>query len=236
MVTELLLKKLYQRRKEYLLKKINTLFLKKRVLKTIRAFFYNLKTITVLDSESRNKAQILFMGNDIMAYIQKLELFGFFSGYCLLYSVIFSFKSGNNGKAQTLFQKLVILLPYAYALTATLYLGMVIKNISLDFSMRNFNEQFHIPFLQILALLGVLFWVPFFSKKTFLSLLHSLVFFFFLLKDIFFELNLPEGKETIQNDMRLFTDSLLLNFITLAFISLIYFFFIYLARNRKHTS
>ncbi len=176
------------------------------------------------------------MGNDLMAYVQKLELFGFFSGYCLIYTIIFSLKSSNNSKAQTRLQKLIILLPYAYALTATLYLGMVIKNISLDFSMQNFNEQFRLPFLQILALLAVLFWIPFISKKTILSLLHSLVFFFFLLKDIFIQLKLQRGGEIIHNDMKVFTDSLLLNLITLLLVGSIYVFFIYFSKIRKGSS
>lgn len=176
------------------------------------------------------------MGNDIMAYIQKLELFGFFSGYCLIYTIVSSLKNGDNGKAQTLLQKLLILLPYAYALTASLYLGMVIKNISLDFSIRNFNEQFHVPFLQILALLAVVFWLPFFSKKRVLSLLHSLVFFFFLLKDIFIQFNLSQGTEIIHTEMKVFTDSLLLNLITLIFVALMYFFFIYFMGSKKSSS
>ncbi len=176
------------------------------------------------------------MGNDIMAYVQKLELFGFFSGYCLIYTIVSSLKGVDNGKAHMLLQKLVILLPYAYALTATLYLGMVIKNISLDFSMRNFNDQFHLPFLQILALLAVFFWLPFFSKKTFLSLLHSLVFFFFLLKDIFIQINLPQDNEIIHNDMKVFTDSLLLNLVTVAFITLMYFLFFYILKGRRNPS
>ena len=67
------------------------------------------------------------MDNDIIAYIQKLELFGFFSGYCLIYTILFSLKSSSNSKVQTLLQKLIDLLPYAYALTASLYLGMVVK-------------------------------------------------------------------------------------------------------------
>ncbi len=116
-----------------------------------------------------------------------------------------------------------MLLPYAYALIGTLYLGMVLKNLSLGFSIRNLYAQFQVPFLQIFALLAVLFWIPLFSKKTVFSLIHSLVIFFFLLKDIFMQLRLPQGKEIIHNDMKVFTDSLLLNLITLIFITLMYF-------------
>lgn len=176
------------------------------------------------------------MGNEIMAYIQKLELLGFFSGYCLIYTIIFSLKAENNNKAQTLLKKLAILLPYSYALVATLYFGMVVKDFSLDFSVRNMYAQFQLPFLQIFALLGILFWIPLFSKKPVWSLLHSLLFFFFLLKDIFKELQLPQGREILHNDMKVFTDSLLLNMVTLILISSIYLFFFYFSKVRKKTS
>lgn len=175
------------------------------------------------------------MGNDIIIYIQKLELFGFFSGYCLIYTLIYFFKGENNSKPNLLINKLVTLLPYAYALTATLYLGMVIKNISLDFSIRNFQDQFQIPFLETWALLAVLFWIPLFNKKTVFSLIHSLVFFGFLVQDFFINMNSPVGKEIIHNYMKVFTDSLLLNLIALAFVVLIYFFLLYFGKKRKRS-
>ncbi len=126
------------------------------------------------------------MGNDIMAYIQKLELFGFFSGYCLIYTIIFSLKSNNNSKAQTLLNKLTVLLPYAYALTATLYLGMVIKNISLDFSMRNFNEQFHIPYLTNLGTSCRSFLDSFFQQKNIFELIAQPCIFFLFSERYFY--------------------------------------------------
>lgn len=187
-------------------------------------------------NKNQYRNRIVIMGNDLMAYIQKLELFGFFSGYCLIYTVISSLKTTNNGNGHTLMQKLAIVLPYAYALTSTLYLGMIIKNISLNYSSPNLKEQFHVPFLQMLALFAVLFWVPFFSKKKVLSFLHSLVFFFFMLKDVFIQLNVPQGREGIQTDMKVFTDSILLNIITLIFIALTYFFFSYFLGSKKSSS
>jgi hypothetical protein len=175
------------------------------------------------------------MGN-LMAYIQKMELFGFFSGYCILYTVILSFQKPSNSKAQTILYKVGNLLPYAYAFTATLYAAMIIKNISLNISVRNFKEQFQLPYLQIIALLALLFWIPFFSKRKMLSLLHSLIFFTFLLMDIFVQAQRVEGKELMYNDMKLFTDSLLLNITMLVFIVIIYFFFITFRKKRDITS
>jgi hypothetical protein len=130
---------------------------------------------------------------------------------------------------------LVVLLPYAYALTASLYFGMVLKNISLDFSMRNFYEQFQIPFPEIWAFLAVLFWIPLFSKKPIFSLIHSLVFFGFLVQAFFINMNSPTGKEIISNYMKVFTDSLLLNLISLAFVTLIYFLLFYFGKKRKRS-
>ncbi len=176
------------------------------------------------------------MGNDIMAYIQKLQLFGFFSGYCLIYTIIFSLKTVNNIKAQTLFRKLAVLLPYSYALVATLYFGMILKDFSQDVSIRNLYVQFQLPFLQVFSLLGVFFWIRLFSKNPVWSLLHSLVFFFFLLKEIFTQLQLPHGSEIIHNDMKVFTDSLLLNLATLFLIGSLYLFFFYFSKLRKKTS
>ncbi|HSN08596.1 MAG TPA: hypothetical protein VLS85_06140 [Hanamia sp.] len=175
------------------------------------------------------------MGNDIIIYIQKLELFGFFSGYCLIYTLVYFLKGDNNNKPKSLINRLATLLPYAYALTATLYLGMVIKNISLDFSIRNFQDQFQVPFLEIWALLAVLFWIPLFNKKTVFSLIHSLVFFAFLVQDFFINMNSPVGKEIIHNYMKVFTDSLLLNLIALAFVVLIYFFLLYFGKKRNRS-
>lgn len=176
------------------------------------------------------------MGNDIIAYIQKLELFGFFPGYCVIYAILFSLKTANTGKAQTLLKKITLLLPYSYALVATLYLGMVLKNISPDFSMKNVDAQFQLPFLQIFGLVAVLFWIPLFSKKPIFSLLHSLLFFSFLMWDFIVQFNSPAGKEIINNNMKVFTDSLLLNTIALSFVTLIHFSLIYFSESRKANS
>ncbi|MGN6249075.1 MAG: hypothetical protein ACTHNG_12040 [Ginsengibacter sp.] len=188
------------------------------------------KTITV------NEQKRSFIMGDLMAYIQKLELFGFFSGYCLLYSLIFSFQKPSNSKAQTLLEKVAKLLPYAYALTATLYAAMIVKNISLNISIRNFKEQFQLPYLQIIALLALLFWIPFFSKRKILSLLHSLVFFTYLLMDIFLLSQRVEGKELMYNDMKLFTDSLLLNLTTIILVVILHFFFTIYRKKRDFTA
>ena len=176
------------------------------------------------------------MANDIITYIQKLELFGFFSGYCLIYTLIYFLKGENNSKPKLLINRLATLLPYAYALTATLYLGMFIKNISLDFSIQNFQDQFRVPFLEIWALLAVFFWIPLFNKKTVFSLIHSLVFFGFLVHEFFINMNSPVGKEVIHNYMKVFTDSLFLNLTTLALVTFTYFFLLYFGKKRKSFS
>jgi hypothetical protein len=76
------------------------------------------------------------------------------------------------------------------------------------------------------GLLSVLFWIPFFAKKTVFSLLHSLVFFFFLLKDLIKQFPaITADRNVIRNDMKIYTDSLLLNLGAFALLVLVSFLF-----------
>jgi hypothetical protein len=76
-------------------------------------------------------------------------------------------------------------------------------------------------------LLSILFFIPALAKKTVISLLHSLVFFFFLLREIFSQLfSSDTDKNILKNEMKVYTDSLLLNLGVFAFITLVYFLFI----------
>lgn len=148
------------------------------------------------------------MGNDLIAYIERLELMAFFSAYPLFYALIrvlsTSFRIGffADGKAARL-------LPVTYALCGTLYLGLQMRNMYPDFTATHLSGLFS-SWLKIWGLLALLFWIPFFQKKPFLSLLHGLVFFFFLLKDLYLHLVNKTAKEIVKNDMKIFTDSLLL--------------------------
>src|SRR5665647_2905543 len=95
------------------------------------------------------------MGNDFEAYIQQLELMGFFTGYAVIYAIVHFIAGEQRKKTNSFSNSLVKLLPYAYALTGTLFLGMVLKNISIDISVQNIADQFQNPYLKILSLIHI---------------------------------------------------------------------------------
>ncbi len=150
------------------------------------------------------------MANSFFAYLQQLELMAFFSGYPLLYAIIIYF-AGNKRPGNNFKNRIVSVLPYAYALIGTLYLGLQLKKLYFNYSSGNIKQMMHLPWLMIWALLSILFWIPAVSRKKVLSLLHSLVFFFFLLKDIVLHFASSTDGNILKNDMRIYTISLLLN-------------------------
>ena len=164
------------------------------------------------------------MGNNFFGYIQQLELMAFFSGYSLLYAIILVFagnkESGNNFKNQ-----LVPALPLSYALVGTLYLGLQLKNFYLSYSSGNIIQAIHHPYLMMWGLLSIIFWIPLFREKEFFSLLHSLAFFFILVKDIILQIFSSVDENILKNDMRIYTVSFLLNLASFILIVLLYFFF-----------
>ena len=163
------------------------------------------------------------MDNSFFAYLQQLELMAFFSAYPLLYAII-NVIAGNS-KREVL-KKIPYLLPYAYGLVGILYLGLQLKNLYPDYSFENINLSVQQPVLKIWALLSLLFWIPALAKKPVLSLIHSLVIFFFLLKDLFSYFFMSStDKNILRNDMKVYTDSLLLNLGAFALIVLLSFLY-----------
>ena len=80
------------------------------------------------------------------------------------------------------------------------------------------------PWLLTWGLLSLLFWLPALSKKKELSFIHSLVFFFFLVKDIILQITGSSGgSEMLRNDMRIYALSFLLNLGALVLIILLSF-------------
>ena len=161
-----------------------------------------------------------YMDNNFLAYLQQLEMMAFFSGYPLLYAVTL-FIAGNQPMKNGFSSRISTLLPFAYALVGTLFLGLQLKNAYPDYSIVYFKETILQPYLLIWGLLSILFWIPGLARIKGLSLLHSLVFFFLLVKDIFLQSSLD--KNLVRNDMKIYTDSLLLNLGTFAFIILLAF-------------
>jgi len=161
------------------------------------------------------------MDNSFFAYLQQLELMAFFSGYPLLYAVIL-FIAGNKQFKNNFKSRIVSLLPFAYALVGTLYLGLVLKDLYPDYSIENIAQIIQQPWLTAWGLLSILFWIPALGKKPVLSLLHSLVIFFFLVRDLFLHsFHLSSGNDVVRNDMKIYTDSLFLNLGSLLLATLI---------------
>ena len=165
------------------------------------------------------------MDDIFFAYLQRLELMAFFSGYPLLYAVTL-FIAENQQLKNNFKSRIVSLLPFAYALVGTLYLGLQLKNLYPDYSIENIKLTMQQPYLKIWGLLAILFWIPAIAKKPILSLLHSLVFFLLLVRDLFLQLSASSAdKNIVRNDMKIYTDSLLLNLGAFALIVLLSFLF-----------
>ena len=165
------------------------------------------------------------MNDTFFSYLHRLESIAFFSGYPLIYTIVF-FITGNKPSKNKVKGKIFSLLPFSYALVGTLYLGLQLKNMYMDRSAESIDYLVQQPWLVGWGILAMIFWIPALAKKPVLSLLHSFVFFFFLLKDLFFQLPAFENDENIiRNDMKLYTDSLLLNIGCLVTVTLIYFLY-----------
>ena len=169
------------------------------------------------------------MGDDFFSYLQRLELMAFFSAYPLLYAVI-NVIAGNSKRK--VLKRLPSLLPYAYAMVGSLYFGLQLKNLYPDYSFENISSAVQQPLLTIWALLSLLFWIPALAKKPVISLLHSFVFFFLLLKDLFAQLFRDGDKNIVRNDMKVYTDSLLLNSGAIFIITIIYLLIRFKLKNR----
>jgi hypothetical protein len=165
------------------------------------------------------------MTGDFLAYLQRLEMLVFFSGYPLVYYLV-HWIAGSKPANGSFRNRLISLLPLAYALLGTLYLGLLLKNAYPDYSVSSVKLKIHEPFLTVWGISSLIFWIPNFNRKPIYSLLHSLVFFFFLVKDIgyaFFKLT--TDNHIVRNDMNIYTISIVLNGFSLAFISTIVFLF-----------
>src|SRR5437588_2864988 len=124
------------------------------------------------------------MDNSFLAYLQRLELIGFFSGYPLIYTISL-FIAGNQRLKNSFISRIMPLLPFSYALVGILFLGLELKKLYPNYSLEHIKQVVEHPYLVIWGLLAILFWIPALSRKTFFSLIHSLVFFFLIISDIF---------------------------------------------------
>ncbi|HET6766628.1 MAG TPA: hypothetical protein VFH08_04495 [Chitinophagaceae bacterium] len=152
------------------------------------------------------------MDTNFFKYLQQLELMAFFSGFPLLYAMVIV-TVGYLQKKPEVKKKLISLLPYTYAVVGTLYLGLQIRNLYPNYDFENIKNSILQPFLFLWACLSILFYLPVINKRIVLSLIHSLIFFFILIKDLFINISQTSGEDNsiVRNDMKIYTDSLLLN-------------------------
>lgn len=169
------------------------------------------------------------MDSSFFVYLERLELISFFAAYPLIFTLV---QVISNGLKKNRLTQVFESLPYAYALVGTLYIGLQIRDLYPDFSLENIRLSVQLPLLKIWAILSLFFWLPVLARKPYISLLHSLVFFFLLAKDLFVQqTGSAPDKYIIKNDMNLFTDSLLINAGSLIFVFLISLFY---SRVKRH--
>jgi hypothetical protein len=174
------------------------------------------------------------MGDSFFAYLQQLELLIFFSGYPMIYALVF-YLAGSRPAYKLSRYRLVSLLPYAYAIIGTLYLGLQGKNLYPDYSFLHIKSMVQIPYFVVWALLSLIFWIPFFSRKPIFSLIHSLVFLYPIGKDLYMQFTTSyQANDIIQNDMKIYSFSLLLNLGVFLIIWFILFLFSF--SKKKKTS
>lgn len=131
------------------------------------------------------------MGTDFLSFIQRYELILFFAGYPLLYTLISSLPKQRMS------------LPVAYAMAGTFFLLFL-------FWKANRPGSLVIIALRYWGVLAMLFWIPGLRKLRLWSLLHSLVFFAIMVRDMVGALSAPYGRETVGGDMRIFSISFFL--------------------------
>lgn len=158
------------------------------------------------------------MGENFFEYIERMELLFFFSGYPLVYSLIY-FVHGRAQKNQhPMLMRLVPLLPLAYALSASIFFGFWLREFVIRQQIQNIRADDHISLLKAWGLSAVIFWIPFFNRKPIYSLLHCMVFFIVFLKELLAGIGSEDGGDIIRNDMRIYTISLALNLVCLTLI------------------
>lgn len=160
------------------------------------------------------------MDDSFILYLERLELMAFFAGYPLIYLLVVSVAGTEKLKRITRIN-IASLLAYSYAVTGLLYVGLMLKNLYPDLSLEHIRVSAAGPFLKIWALSSLLFFIPAIAKRPVLSLLHSMVFFFLLLRDLFLPFTKQGDQSLINNDMRVYSFSLILNLITFVFVWLV---------------
>ena len=173
------------------------------------------------------------MDTNFFKYLQQLEILAFFSGYPIVYAFV-AFLKGNTKSKPTIRNTVIILLPFAYATVGLLYIGLQLRKLYPDFTLAHVTAEIQHPFLAIWGLLSILFWIPVLSKKPIISLFHSLVFFFLIVKSFFLQLTsqVPDS-DFMKNYMRVYSDSIILNIGVLISLSIIYYIIRFIKKKKS---
>ncbi len=151
------------------------------------------------------------MDNSFFASLQQLELMAFFSGYALIYSFVRA-AAGNRPSEGSLRSRLVLLLPFAYALLGTLYVGLQLKNLYPDYSFGHIGRVLRQNYFKIWGILAIFFWIPALRRKPAFSLFHSLIFILILVADLIRQYSGDfDRMDKVRNEMTVYTFSLFLN-------------------------
>ena len=105
-----------------------------------------------------------------------IYFFIFFSGYPLLYFLVYLI-SRNRNMHDALSEKVFPLLPVTYAFVSTLFWILIFWTGRINFVVEKIASVALSSFIIAYSFSALLFWLPYFRKKTYASLLHSLPLF-----------------------------------------------------------
>ena len=161
--------------------------------------------------------------DELFGYLERLEVMIFFAGYPIIFSLVYFLEGEFRKKPKPLITVLKNLLPCAYALSGTLCFGFYLKKIYTGYTMGISISALNHPYLIAWGLFSMVFWFRFARVKPLLSLLHSLVFFFYIPMDLYLYLTHSAEKDLVKNDMNILTSSVLLNTSTLLAVLIFHF-------------
>jgi hypothetical protein len=105
-----------------------------------------------------------------------IYFFIFFSGYPLLYELLYL--AGKNKKFHhVITEKIFPLLPSTYAFVSTVFWILMLWTGRMDFVVEKIASVAFSSLVIAYSFTALLFWLPYFRRKTFVSLLHSLLLF-----------------------------------------------------------
>lgn len=168
----------------------------------------------------------------MMTYLQQLEILAFFSGYPIVYAITAALKNPGSGR-NGIVNKAFYLLPIVYVFLGLLYIGLLLRNFYPNYSFELIKYQIQIPFYVCWAISSLFFIIPWLRSRPFICLLHSLIFFYLIVRNFYLQLSAPEtDKNVLRNHMNIYFISIMFNILILTVLLLISYF-IQRLRKRK---